>query len=149
VLKRSDQKTEEQIPAGARAELYLSRLEIDTYRKRVALLEVELHKKYSLAFACVVFVLVGAPLGVRVRRGGLTVGFLSLVFFLFYYICLVVGEGLAERLLLSPLLAMWLPDLLLGGIGIAWTLKTCDVRLFDRAPRAPQLARQQRLEPAG
>jgi lipopolysaccharide export system permease protein len=119
---------EDKIPPAARADLYLSRLEVDTYRKRIALLEVELHKKYSLAFACVVFVLVGAPLGVRVRRGGLTVGFLSLIFFLFYYMCLVVGEGMAERLLLSPLLAMWLPDILLGAVGLVWTLKTCDVR---------------------
>ena len=146
---RPGSSLEDKIPPGARADLYLSRLEVDTYRKRIALLEVELHKKFSLAFACVVFVLVGAPLGVRVRRGGLTVGFLSLVFFLFYYMCLVVGEGLAERLILSPLLAMWLPDILLGALGLAWTLATCDVRLgAARAARArpPALAR---LEPAG
>jgi lipopolysaccharide export LptBFGC system permease protein LptF len=131
------------VPPEARSDLYLSRLEVDTYRKRIALLEVELHKKYSLAFACVVFVLVGVPLGVRVRRGGLTVGFLSLIFFLFYYMCLVVGEGMAERLLLSPLLAMWLPDILLGAVGLLWTLATCDVYLGRRstAPaRPPALA---------
>ena len=146
---RPQSSMENRIPPAARADLYLSRLEVDTYRKRIALLEVELHKKYSLAFACVVFVLVGAPLGVRVRRGGLTVGFLSLVFFLFYYICLVAGEGLAERLLLSPLLAMWLPDILLGGLGLFWTLVTCDVRIGARRPEpapGPALAR---LEPAG
>jgi hypothetical protein len=138
VLRPGARLDESRIPAEARADLYLSRLEIDTYRKRVALLEVELHKKYALAFACFVFVLVGAPLGVRVRRGGLTVGFLSLAFFLLYYILLVVGEGLAERLLLSPLLAMWLPDLLLGAIGAVWTAAACDVRLLPRRrPAAP------------
>jgi lipopolysaccharide export LptBFGC system permease protein LptF len=128
---------EDRIPPAARADLYLSRLEVDTYRKRIAMLEVELHKKYSLAFACVVFVLVGAPIGVRVRRGGLTVGFLSLIFFLFYYMCLVVGEGMAERLMLSPLLAMWLPDILLGAVGLTWTLATCDVISFRRRVAQP------------
>jgi lipopolysaccharide export system permease protein len=130
------------VPATLVTELTLARMEIDTYRRRIAQLEVEVHKKYSLACACVVFVLVGAPLGVRVRRGGLTVGFLSLLFFLFYFICLVAGESLAERLLLSPVLAMWLPDVVLGGLGLAWTLSACDVdwrRLARRraGPAAP------------
>jgi lipopolysaccharide export LptBFGC system permease protein LptF len=140
---------EDRIPPEARSDLYLSRLEVDTYRKRIAVLEVELNKKYSLAFACVVFVLVGVPLGVRVRRGGLTVGFLSLIFFIFYYMCLVIGEGMAERLLLSPVLAMWLPDILLGAVGLLWTLATCDV-IYGRPrltpARPPALAK---LSPAG
>lgn len=123
------------LPSGVRTELALSRLETDTYRRRIAQLEVEVHKKYSLAFACVVFVLVGAPLGVRVRRGGLTVGFLSLAFFLFYFICLVAGEGLAERLLLPPALAMWLPNLVLGILGVAWTAAACDARWQGWRPR--------------
>jgi lipopolysaccharide export system permease protein len=117
---------------GDQSELTLSRIEIETVRKRVALLEVEYHKKYSLALACVVFVLVGAPLGIRVRRGGITVGFLSMIFFLFYFICIVAGEGLAERLFISPALAMWLPDVLLLGLGIPWTLHACDIRLRRR-----------------
>jgi lipopolysaccharide export system permease LptF/LptG-like protein len=66
----------------------------------------------------------------------LTVGFLSLAFFLVYYILLVLGEGLSERLLLSPLVAMWLPDVLLGLIGAVWTAAACDVRLWPRKPPA-------------
>lgn len=120
------------LPKAARTELSLSRLETDTYRRRIAQLEVEVHKKYSLAFACIVFVLVGAPLGVRVRRGGLTVGFLSLLFFLFYFICLVAGEGLAERLIIPAPLAMWLPNLVLGALGVAWTVSACDLRWEGR-----------------
>jgi lipopolysaccharide export system permease protein len=123
------------LPAALATEFTLGRMEIDTYRRRIAQLEVEVHKKYSLACACVVFVMVGAPLGVRVRRGGLTVGFLSLLFFLFYFICLVAGESLAERLLLSPVLAMWLPDVVLGALGLAWTLSACDVRWLRRTRR--------------
>jgi lipopolysaccharide export system permease protein len=124
------------IPPEAEPELALARLEIEAVRRRVAQLEVEYHKKFALAFACVVFVLVGAPLGVRVSRGGLTVGFLSLVFFLFYFVCLVAGEGLADRLLVSPLIAMWLPNLVLGAIGIWWTVRACEVTLPRLRPRA-------------
>ena len=53
--------------------------------------------------------------------------FLSLLFFLFYYVCLVGGEELAKHGSLSPFLAMWLPNLLLGGIGIYMTLRECEV----------------------
>ncbi len=109
------------------SELTLSRIEVTTVRKRLAGLEVEIHKKYSLALACVVFVLVGAPLGVRVRRGGPTVGFLSLVFFLFYFIALVAGEAMAERLLLPAAFSMWAPNLVLAGLGLAWTWSVCDL----------------------
>ncbi len=129
------------MPPAVRAELTLVRLEIETFRRRIAQLEVELNKKYSLAFACVVFVLVGAPLGVRVRRGGLTVGFLSLAFFLFYFICLVAGESLAERLYLSPPVAMWLPNIVLGAIGLAWTISACDLRRAGAARRPARHAR--------
>jgi lipopolysaccharide export system permease protein len=117
---------------GDQSELTLSRIEIDTIRKRVALLEVEYHKKFSLALACVAFVLVGAPLGIRVRRGGATVGFLSMIFFLFYFISIVAGEGFAERLFISPALAMWMPDVVLLSLGAWWTMRVCDVRLRPR-----------------
>ena len=75
------------------------------------------------------FVLLGAPIGMRVRRAGPAVAFLSVVFFLFYWLCLIGGEELANRLLLPPWLAMWLPNLVLGGMGLDWTLKACDVSL--------------------
>ena len=122
------------------SELTLSRIEINTVRKRVATLEVEVHKKYALALACVVFVLVGAPLGVRVRRGGPTVGFLSLVFFLFFFIALVAGEAMAERLLLPASLAMWAPDLVLAALGLYWTWEVCDLGRRRRPAGASTLS---------
>ena len=60
-----------------------------------------------LPAACVVFVLIGAPIGMRVKRGGPAVAFMSIGFFLFYYACLVVGEELANRLILPAWFAMW------------------------------------------
>ena len=110
-----------------RAEADMWRMERDALRRRIAGLSVEVHKKFALPVACVVFVLLGAPLGMRVRRAGPAVAFVSIAFFLFYYLCLIGGEELANRLLLPPWIAMWLPNLALGAWGIAATLKACDL----------------------
>lgn len=117
---------------GERTEYDLWRLERESLRKRIAGLSVEIHKKFSLPAACVVFVLVGAPLGMRVRRAGPAVAFVSVAFFLFYYLCLVGGEELANRLLLPPWFSMWLPNIVIGAWGIVWTLRACEVRLAPR-----------------
>lgn len=90
-------------------------------RKRIDRYRVEIQKKLSIPFACIIFVLVGAPLGMKARRGGLAVGFVSVAFFLFYYLCLIGGEQLADRGIVSPWLAMWLPNIVLGILGIRLT----------------------------
>lgn len=79
---------------------------------------VEIHKKYAIPAACVVFVLIGAPIAVRYPLGGvaMVVG-VSFAFFCAYYVSLVGGEELADRLILSPFWAMWAPDVLFGTIG--------------------------------
>src|SRR6267378_2648575 len=110
-----------------RTELDLWKLERAGLRRRIASLSVEIHKKFSLPAACVVFVLLGAPIGMRVRRAGPGVAFVSIAFFLFYYLCLVGGEELANRLLLPAWLAMWIPNLVLGLWGLQRTLIACEV----------------------
>jgi lipopolysaccharide export system permease protein len=80
---------------------------------------VEIHKKYAIAFACIVFVLIGAPLAVRFPRGG--VGMVitaSVVIFTIFWASLIGGETLADDGYVSPALAMWLPNLILLPIGI-------------------------------
>ena len=80
---------------------------------------VEIHKKYSIALACLIFMLIGAPLGLSIRRGGLgTVGALALGIFLFYWITLVQGEKLADRNLLEPWIGMWIANILMTIIGL-------------------------------
>jgi lipopolysaccharide export system permease protein len=125
------------LPPEMLSELQMDRLEIETLARRKASLEVELQKKFALAFACVVFVLVGAPLGMQVRRGGVAIGFLSILFFAFYYLCLQFGESFADRLLLPPWLAMWLANIVLGGWGLIATLRACEVRFFRPRRRRP------------
>jgi len=79
---------------------------------------VEMHKKFSIPVACIVFVLIGAPLGIMARRGSFVTAIsLSLGFFLIYWVFLIGGEELADRNFLSPELAMWGPNLILGIVG--------------------------------
>jgi len=88
---------------------------IRSYERKTKSLSVEIQKKYSIPVACIVFVLIGAPLGVMARRGGLaTGGGVSLVFFLLYWTCLVGGEDLADRQIISPFLAMWSANIIVG-----------------------------------
>ena len=122
--------------AGGQIDLW--RIERPALQRRIASLSVEIHKKFSLPAACVVFVLLGAPIGMRVRRAGPAVAFVSIAFFLFYYLCLVGGEELATRLMLPPWLSMWLPNLVLGALGVSWTLQACELgrrRALQTPPR--------------
>ncbi|MBD3335285.1 MAG: LptF/LptG family permease, partial [Candidatus Eisenbacteria bacterium] len=115
------------------ARRYQFQLEAD--RKRIAQFKVEIHKKFSIPAACIVFVLLGAPLGIKARRGGFAAGFISVGFFLFYYLALVGGEQLADRGKLPAWFSMWLPNILLAIPGVWLTIKVCrlDWRRRDAA----------------
>jgi lipopolysaccharide export system permease protein len=85
---------------------------------------VEIHKKFSLPFACIVFVFIGAPLGIMSRRGTFGVGAsLSLGFFVFYWACLKAGENFADRGYVDPWLGMWIANIVLGIMGIYLTVR--------------------------
>jgi len=89
--------------------------------RRANRFRVEVHKKFSIAFACFVFVLIGIPLGLRVRRGGLgIVSALSLGIFMIYWISLVQGEKLADRGFLDPWVGMWAANILIGFAAIVF-----------------------------
>ena len=81
-------------------------------------LRVEVHKKFSIPAACVAFVLVGAPLGVWARSSSAAIGAaISIGFFLVWWIFLIGGEKLADRGVLMPWLAMWMPNLWTALVG--------------------------------
>jgi lipopolysaccharide export system permease protein len=85
---------------------------------------VEVHKKHSIPVACIVFVLIGAPLGVMVKKGGFGVAAsISLFFFLVYWAFLIGGEKLSERGFFSPFWGMWTANILLGVAGVLLILK--------------------------
>ena len=86
---------------------------------------VEIYKKYAIPVACIVFILIGAPLGTMTKKGGFGIAAsISLFFFLIYWACLIGGEKLADRSLLSPFMGMWIANILLGIAGIFLTYKT-------------------------
>ncbi len=88
-------------------------------------LEIEFHKRYAIPFACIIFGLVGVPLGIQPRRSGRSYGFiLSLFIILAYYISLVIFEIFGEKKTISVFLAGWAPNFLFGGLGIYLLVKT-------------------------
>jgi lipopolysaccharide export system permease protein len=92
---------------------------------------VEIYKKYSIPAACIVFVLVGVPLGIMSRRGGFGIAStLSLGFFVMYWACLIGGEKLADRDLVSPFVGMWIANILIGLMGAYLTFRTARETLF-------------------
>jgi lipopolysaccharide export system permease protein len=93
--------------------------QINDFELRAEQFEVEIYKKYSIPFACILFVLVGCPLGIISRRGnfGTSAG-ISLAFYLFYWISLIGGEKLADRGFFSPFLSMWMGNIIIGIVGI-------------------------------
>jgi lipopolysaccharide export system permease protein len=108
-------------------------------RRRAVLLsaaryEIEIHKKFAIAAACLVFVLVGAPIALRYPRGGvgLVIG-ASVLIFGFYYVGLIGGETLADELIVTPFWAMWTANLVMAGIGVALFLRLNRQRVGARA----------------
>ncbi|HYK09817.1 MAG TPA: LptF/LptG family permease [Gemmatimonadales bacterium] len=87
-------------------------------RQRAATYEVEIQKKLAISSACVVFALLGFPLGLRFSRGGagLVIG-VSVFVFAIYYIGLIVGEDLGDRLIVSPFFAMWSANVIFTIVG--------------------------------
>ncbi|MCD4817812.1 MAG: LptF/LptG family permease [Candidatus Cloacimonetes bacterium] len=81
--------------------------------------KVEIHKKYAIAVACLVFVLVGAPIGMMTKTSGVGMAFsVSAIIFMIYYAILSGGEDLADRGTIEPWFSMWISNIVLGIIGI-------------------------------
>lgn len=82
-------------------------------KDQISRYQVEIHKKFSIPFACIIFVMFGAPLAIRAGKKGMAMSIgLSILFFVFYYILLTAGEKLADRGLLKPWLSMWLTNII-------------------------------------
>jgi lipopolysaccharide export system permease protein len=122
-----------QLPSPLTSPAYLlsSAAQIEVMKARVhdaqitmSRYETEIQKKFALAAACIVFVLLGAPIGIRFPRGGvgLVIG-VSIVVFALYYVGLIVGEDLADKLILSPVVAMWMANALFTVVGVAGLIR--------------------------
>jgi len=107
-----------------RLELYESRLDQISKNQKaneaiIAQYMVEVHKKFAIPAACLIFVLIGAPLGIMARRGGLAVGAsYSVFFFIMYWVFLITGENMADKMIISPAVGMWAGNVFLILCGI-------------------------------
>jgi lipopolysaccharide export system permease protein len=95
-------------------------------RQRAAIYQVEIQKKLAISAACVIFALLGVPLAIRFPRGGvgLVIG-TSLAVFSVYYVGLIGGEELGDRLIVPPFFAMWTPNLIFLAVAmpLLWTVR--------------------------
>ena len=104
---------------------------VNSQKKSINRYLVEIYKKLSIPFASIVFVLIGAPLGIMARKGNMGVAIsLSVGFFLLYWVFLIGGEELADRQFLSPFLAMWAANIIVGAGGLFLTWRAVKETAF-------------------
>ncbi len=94
--------------------------------------EMEMHRKFSLPVACLLFFFIGAPLGAIIRKGGLgTPIVISIIFFIFYYVIDTFGAKMAREDVWPVWCGMWLSTAVLALIGSFLTYKSAtDSALF-------------------
>jgi lipopolysaccharide export system permease protein len=86
--------------------------------------EIEWHRKFTIAFACFVFLLIGAPLGAIIRKGGLGLPLvISTLLFIFYYIISLMGEKFVRESFLPAYQGMWLTSGIFFIVGVFLTYK--------------------------
>lgn len=92
--------------------------------KEIRKLEVMYNHKIAVPFASIVFSLLGAPLGIKPLRTSVSLGFgLSLIIILFYYIILMVGRIWGQAGIMSPVLAAWLPNIVVFIFAVVFIYK--------------------------
>ena len=80
---------------------------------------IEFHKKFSIAFACFALGILAVPLGVQSRTAKRSFALIfGLIFFLLYYLMLSAGWVFGEAGVYPPLIGMWVPNIVMTGLGI-------------------------------
>ena len=93
--------------------------EIKSQTKYLNKIKVELNKKYTEALACIIMLLIGAPIGSFIKKGGFGLPVIySIVIFLFFYIITTTGYRLVRENILDVTTGMWLPIILFLIIGL-------------------------------
>lgn len=93
------------------------------------------HKKFALAFSCIILFFVAAPLGAIIRKGGLGLPMvIAIILFLTYYFIGVFAENYAKKGEMHPILGAWLPTLIMLPLSIFLTTRaTADKGLMSAA----------------
>lgn len=106
---------------------------LEDYNSYIRKHQIELHRKYTLSFACLIFFFIGAPLGAIIRKGGLGAPIvISVAMFIVYYIIDNTGYKMAREAIWPVWRGMWLSSAVLLPIGIFLTYKAAtDSGLFN------------------
>jgi lipopolysaccharide export system permease protein len=92
--------------------------------KEIRYHHTEMHRKFTLSFACLIFFFIGAPLGAIIRKGGLGApAVISVLLFVVYYIVDNIGYKMARDGVWPPWQGMWLSSVVLLPLGIFLTYK--------------------------
>lgn len=107
---------------------------IEEQQKTLQKYKIEWHRKISLALACLVLFMIGAPLGSIIRKGGLgTPMIFAIIFFMIFYFVSTRGEKLAKEIEMSAFSGMWLATFVLVPIGVFLIYKAMhDSNLFNK-----------------
>ena len=90
---------------------------------------LELHRRLSIPFGCFALGLIAVPLGVQSRSAKRSFGLvLGLLLFLFYYLLMSIGKVYGETGVYPPQIGMWLPNVIIGGIGVYFLIRTANER---------------------
>ena len=108
-------------------------LMLDDAERYIRRHQIELYRKFTLAFACLIFFFIGAPLGAIIRKGGLGAPVvISVVMFIVYYIIDNTGYKMAREAIWPCWAGMWLSSFVLLPIGMFLTYKAAtDSPLFN------------------
>jgi lipopolysaccharide export system permease protein len=90
---------------------------------------IKIHEKFSIPFACLVFSIIGIPLGLQSQaaRAGKSIGFAWSIGVLFvYYLMTNAGTSLAERGAIPLEVGMWFPNAIFLGLGIYLLIKAAN-----------------------
>jgi lipopolysaccharide export system permease protein len=129
-LDLGDEISQEKIAQKSIREMNTGELktQIENFKKNninTNVLSVELYQRTAIPFACLAFVLIATPLGIKTQRGSKSIGFgLSLILIFIYYMLLLLGITVGEKGWLPPLIAIWIPNLFMGVCGIIFMIKT-------------------------
>ncbi|MBR3830746.1 MAG: LptF/LptG family permease [Muribaculaceae bacterium] len=108
-------------------------LSMKDQRKSIRRHDIEMQKKFTLSFACIIFFFIGAPLGAIIKKGGIgTPLVISVILFIIYYIIDNTGYKMARDGRLEVWMGMWISSAVLLPLGIFFTYKAMhDSALFN------------------
>ena len=118
---------------SAKTQLSQFKAEFQNRRHYIDKHRTEWHRKFTIAFSCIVLFFIGAPLGAIIRKGGMGLPvIIAIIGFLVHYMLNIVGEKLVKEDTVVPFIGMWLSSIILFPIALILTYKaTTDSALFE------------------